>query len=285
MTNVTVFDARSCQLGEGPLWHPERQQLFWFDILAMQLLTRENGEPKHWQFDEHVSAAGWIDRNRLLVASETRLFVFDLESGAEQLICPLEADEPRTRSNDGRADPQGGFWIGTMGKNAEAGLGSIYRYYRGELRRLFSNLTITNSICFSPDGKTAYFADTDTQKIQKVQLDDNGWPDGDAGVFVDLVSDNLNPDGSVVDMEGNLWNAQWGAHRIACYSPDGEFRTAVTFPATQISCPAFGGPDLQTLHATSAAVGLSGEGEGLTFSVPSSATGQAEHRVILQGQS
>lgn len=285
MTQVTIFDDRSCLLGEGPLWHPERQQLFWFDILGKKLLTQENGGPKVWQFEEHVSAAGWVDQNRLLIASETRLFVFNLDTGTEQLICPLEADEARTRSNDGRADPKGGFWIGTMGKNAEEGLGSIYRYYRGELRQLVSNLSITNSICFSPDGKTAYFADTAKQTIQSVQLDPDGWPVGEPTVFVDLSSENLNPDGSVVDAGGNLWNAQWGAHRIACYSPKGAFQSAISFPAEQISCPAFGGPDLKTLHATSAAIGLHGDVEGQTFSVITTTAGQAEHRVILQDPS
>ena len=94
---------------------------------------------KHfWQFDEHVSAAGWIDHDRLLIASETRLFSFNLATQAQQTVVALEAKDPRTRSNDGRADPWGGFWIGTMGKQAEAGLGGIYRYYQGTLRPLYS---------------------------------------------------------------------------------------------------------------------------------------------------
>ena len=114
-----VFDATPCELGEGPLWHLERNQLFWFDIIGMRLHAREGDETRTWQFGEHVSAAGWIDRDRLLIASETALFSFDLGTGRHETVCPLEADEPRTRSNDGRADPWGGFWIGTMGKAAD----------------------------------------------------------------------------------------------------------------------------------------------------------------------
>ncbi|MEC9469874.1 MAG: SMP-30/gluconolactonase/LRE family protein, partial [Pseudomonadota bacterium] len=142
----TVFDERQCTLGEGPLWHPERQQLFWFDILNKRLLSRDNGTEKTWQFDEYVSAAGWVSRTELLIASSSKLFLFNLETEASAKICDLEADNAVTRSNDGRADPKGGFWIGTMGFGAEKNAGSIYRYYKGELRKLFSDITISNAI-------------------------------------------------------------------------------------------------------------------------------------------
>ena len=277
----TVFDDRRCQLGEGPLWHPERQQLFWFDILKKRLLTRENGAAKSYQFGEHVSAAGWVDKDALLIASQSRLFLFDLATQTEQTICDLEADDTLTRSNDGRADPQGGFWIGTMGFNAEAGAGSIYRYYRGELRQLFSGMTITNAICFSTDGKSAYFADTDTQIIQTVALDDAGWPAAAPVVFADLSAGGHYPDGAVVDSQGYLWNAQWGANRVARYAPDGRFVCELSFAARQVSCPAFGGSDLRTLFATTAAVDLAGDDEGRTYFAQTDVHGQAEHRVIL----
>jgi len=278
----TIFDDRQCLLGEGPLWHPERQQLFWFDILNKRLLSRDNGTPRTWQFNEYVSAAGWVSRNELLIASASRLFLFNLETEASAKICDLEADNPVTRSNDGRADPKGGFWIGTMGFNAEEGAGSIYRYYKGELRKLFGGITISNAICFSPDGRTAYFADTDRQVIQKVGLDGDGWPAGSPVLFVDLSEDGFNPDGAVVDSEGFLWNAHWGANHVARYSPDGTFAEAVSLPAEQVSCPAFGGADLRTLFATSAKEGLEGgEDDGKTFFAQVSVRGQREHRVVL----
>jgi hypothetical protein len=113
---VSVFDTRPCSLGEGPLWHPLRGELFWFDINAHQLLSKT----ALWQFDEYVSAAGWISQDELLIASESQLLRFHLRDHRQTKICDLEADNPITRSNDGRCDPQGGFWIGTMGKKAEA---------------------------------------------------------------------------------------------------------------------------------------------------------------------
>ncbi|MBL4805780.1 MAG: SMP-30/gluconolactonase/LRE family protein, partial [Rhodobacteraceae bacterium] len=164
---VEIFDDRICQLGEGPLWHPTRKQFFWFDILGKRLMTQINGEPHHWQFDEHVSAAGWVDDDTLLIASETSLFKFNLETAESEFVVPLEVDNPATRSNDGRADPWGGFWIGTMGLEGEADAGAIYRYYQGEIRKIITPITISNSICFAPDQDVAYFADTKDKQIMK----------------------------------------------------------------------------------------------------------------------
>lgn len=281
--SAAVYDARPCALGEGLLWHPERGQLFWFDILGKRLLGRSGATPQEWQFGEHVSAAGWVDRDTLLIASETGLFRFDIATGARSLVCPLEAENPATRSNDGRADPQGGFWIGTMGKGAEPGAGALYRFYKGALAPIRRALTIPNSICFSPDGRSAYYTDTPTRQILRQPLDAEGWPTGSAELFVDLSAERLNPDGSVVDAEGALWNAQWGAGRVARYLPDGSFDRAVAVGGRNASCPAFGGADLSTLFVTTARQGLKNPdaAQGCTYQVPAGTKGQAEHRVIL----
>lgn len=282
-----IYDETRCELGEGALWHPLREQLFWFDILQNRLLTREDGATRTWQFDEHVSAAGWIDAETLLIASETRLFTFGLDTMAATGVTPLEADDPRTRSNDGRADPWGGFWIGTMGKAAEPGLGAIYRLYRGELRQLVGGISISNAICFDRSRNLAYWCDTPTQTVMSQPLHpDTGWPTGPAELFLDLRRANLRPDGAVTDAEGNLWNAQWGAGQVAVYAPDGTFLKAVPVGGSQASCPAFGGPDLTTLYCTTAAEGISPDiravgSEGATFEVPGAGRGVPEPAVIL----
>lgn len=272
-----IFDATQCQLGEGPLWHPTRNKLFWFDILGHQLRTND----QHWQFDSYVSAAGWVDRDTLIVASDTSLSRFDLRNGEAEMLTPLEAENPITRSNDGRADPYGGFWIGTMGIEAEPGAGAIYRYYKGELRQLFPDIQISNAICFHPDGDSACFTDTNTQKIMRVALDAQGWPKGDPWVHLDLTGTAYRPDGAVFDVAGNLFSAQWGVGRVAVYDPNADFIEAFEVPAIQSSCPAFGGPDRTTLYCTSAAVGLDGPDDGKTFAIETNYTGQAEHQVLL----
>ncbi|MEL6204470.1 MAG: SMP-30/gluconolactonase/LRE family protein [Pseudomonadota bacterium] len=283
-----IYDPTPCVLGEGPLWHPGRGQLFWFDILARRVLTREGGHTRHWQFTEYVSAAGWVSDTELMIASASRLMLFDLETGRSRDIHPLEADNPVTRSNDGRADPWGGFWIGTMGIGAEPGAGAISRYYRGDLRTLHGAITIPNAICFAPDRSVAYFTDTPTGIIRRQRLDpETGWPATEAEPHIDLTAEGLAPDGAVVDADGILWSAQWGAGRVAAYNPEGRFLRAVAVPATQATCPAFGGPTLDTLFVTSAADGLSRETRaaepthGATFAIPHVATGQPEHQVLI----
>ena len=274
-----IHNDTQCALGEGPIWHPERKQFFWFDILNNRFQT----DDKQWDFDENVSAAGWVDHDIFLIASETQLFTFNVETEEEIYVCGLESDNAITRSNDGRADPQGGFWIGTMGKNAEDKAGAIYRFYQGELRKIIPNITISNAICFAPDGETAYYTDTIVRKLMATDLDNDGWPIGKPRLIIDLHAEDFGIDGAVVDASGNIWNAQWGAARVAQYAPDGTFLQAVSFPAKQTSCPAFGGPDLTTLYCTSATQGMDtpGPDDGKTFAIQTQTTGQAEHRVIL----
>lgn len=277
-----VFSDTVCTLGEGAFWHPERAQFFWFDILGKKLLTRSGDDEQVWQFDNCVSAAGWVDRDTLIMASASGLWRFEIETGRREKLIDLEADNPVTRSNDGRADPQGGFWIGTMGYNAEPGAGAIYRFYRGELRKLFDKITISNAICFGPDGDTAYFTDTKDGCVMRVTLDADGWPDGDPQVYLDLRNEELGADGAVIDAHGNFWNAQWGASRVACYAPNGTLIETRAVPTPQASCPCFGGSDLSTLFVTTAADGLSGDDmAGKTFAIDTNVTGQPEHQVIL----
>lgn len=282
-----IYDDRKCELGEGAFWHPKREQLYWFDILGKRLLTRGSEGPGEWHFPHMVSAAGWLNQSELMIASEVALFRFDLETGTRRDVLPLEADNAVTRSNDGRADPYGGFWIGTMGKAAEKGAGSIWRYFRGSLRRLYSGLSIPNAISFTADGRTAHFTDTMTAQVMRVALDADGWPRGEPAVYLDLAALGLNPDGAICDAEGRFWGAQWGAGRVACYAPDGSLIQTVSFDAPNTSCPAFGGPDLSTLFCTTALQHMSAADRsahphaGMTFAATGIARGVPEPMVIL----
>lgn len=276
---MTPLNDIRCELGEGAFWHPERQEFFWFDITGRKL----HSLAQSWDLGDMASAMAWVDADRAVIATETRLALFDHATGETRTLCALEADNPVTRSNDGRADPQGGFWIGTMGKRAEKGAGAIWRWHRGELRCLFPQITIPNAISFAPDAQSACFADTGTGQVMRVALDAEGWPKGSPSCWLDLAPQGLNPDGAVFDASGRFWLAQWGAARVACYAPDGQFLQAVDFPAPHTSCPAFGGVDLSDLYCTTAREGRQNPGpqDGATFRATGIAQGQREHRVML----
>ena len=288
MTDLIAFGP-NCELGEGPLWHPERARLFWFDINRGHLhsCNQHGGQARKVQFGEPASACGWVDRDNLLVATASGLQKFNLQTVHWETLADLEADNTVTRSNDGRAGPDGSFWIGTMGRALEREAGAYYRFKDGKVETLFDGVSIPNATCFSPDGRTAYLADTARQTIWKWALDESGNPVGEREVFLDLRGDNLNPDGAVCDSEGYLWNAQWGASRVARYAPDGTLASVIDLPASQITCPCFGGEDLKTLYVTSARENLSEEqlqdqpDAGKTFALRVDVPGLPEHRVLL----
>ncbi|MGB0497119.1 MAG: SMP-30/gluconolactonase/LRE family protein [Rubricella sp.] len=277
---VEVFDERRCKLGEGPIWHRGRGSLLWFDIHSQRLLERQGDRQRSWAFEGPVSAAGILPDGRILIASHVALQTFDLDTGVTEVVCPLEADNAVTRSNDGRSDPWGGFWIGTMGRRAERGAGAIYRW-KGGLKRLFTGITISNSICFSPDRARAYFTDTAARVIWSVPLDERGWPDGSREVFVDLGDQPGNPDGAVCDTDGFLWSARWGAGRVVRHAPDGRIDTEIHLPVSQVTCPAFGGPGFRHLYATTAAEGVSETEGGMTFLIADDVPGHPEPEVLL----
>ena len=289
--DATLYDDTTCLLGEGPLWHPERGELLWFDILARRLHSRGESGSRSWVMDDLSTAAGWVDRDTLLMARRGALGRFDLAVGSFDPLVPFEDDNPLLRPNDGRADPFGGFWIGSMAIEMAKGAGSIWRYFQGDLRRIVAKVTIPNAICFHPDRSHALWADTEEGQVWRQPLGRDGWPEGDPTPFLDLSGEGLNPDGAVMDAEGNAWIALWGAGAVRAYDPDARQVAEVRVPARQSSCPAFGGPDLSTLYVTSAAAGLSQEvhahepGQGRTYALDLGAhigvRGLPEHRVLL----
>lgn len=251
--------ASQCVLGEGPLWSGDK--LYWCDITPMRLHSckADGSDAKAVQFDIRISALGRLQDDKLLIASEKALFAYDPASGARKHVIDLEAANPATRSNDGRADRQGGFWIGTMGLAGRPGEGAFYRYYKGELRLLIPNAHVPNAQCFSPDGKLAYLADTPSGRIMRWHLDAQGWPVGAPEVHIDFNERGWRPDGAIIDAQGGLWCAFYGAGLVARFDPDGHQTDRVEIPATQTTCPAFGGDDLRTIFVTSARQNLSAE--------------------------
>ena len=263
MNNVAtlLIDSQSA-LGEGPIWHDGRQQLFWFDINNRTLFaaSADGVIATEWHFDEIVAAAVIIDDTSLALATETGLKRFDLASGEMQAIVDIEADIPANRTNDSRVHPSGAFWIGTMVKDEGPRRGSVYHYRAGKLTRIRSEVAIPNATCFSPDGRIAYWTDTPTQKILKCETDpETGLPIGEWTLFADVSEHRGYPDGAVVDSQGYIWNARWGGNCVIRYAPDGSIDRIVEVPVSQVTCPAFGGKDLKRLFLTTASKTLSAE--------------------------
>lgn len=249
-----------CELGEGPIWHPGRQQLFWFDINEQSLFAANAGGEieESWLFNESVAAAAIVDDQTLAIASENGLLRFDLSVGGINRLVDIERDVPANRANDSRVHPSGAFWIGTMVKEEGPKNGAVYHYRAGELKRIIDKAAIPNATCFSPDGRVAYWTDTPSQKILKCATDpETGLPIGDWELFADVSGHRGHPDGAVVDSEGFVWNARWGGSCVVRHAPDGSIDRIVEVPVSQVTCPAFGGKDLKTLFITTAAKTLS----------------------------
>ncbi|MEO6012992.1 MAG: SMP-30/gluconolactonase/LRE family protein [Devosia sp.] len=259
-TAELFIDSR-CELGEGPFWHPLQERLFWFDILNKTLFSATAGGimVDRFTFDATVTAAGVIDADHLAIASSAGIFKLQISTDTRELISALEPDSTAVRTNDGRVNPAGGLWIGTMGLNnpSKVAAGALYQVRAGQVTKLRSDVYIPNANCFSPDGRTAYFADTPTGVIQQVSIDpETGLPNGEWREFV-RVDGPGQPDGAVVDSEGFIWNAQWNGSRVVRYSPSGKVDRIVKLPVSKTTCPAFGGKDLKTLYITSAREGMS----------------------------
>lgn len=249
-----LFVDSRCELGEGPFWHPLLERLFWFDILNRTMLSA--GTDGHIVdrivFKDTVSAAAVIDRETLAVVQSGALLRYDFATDSSTPIIGIEEDVPTNRSNDSRMDRAGGFWIGTMGRRAENGVGGVYQYRNGQVTKVIENIRVPNSICFSPDGRTAYFTNSG-KMIVKCPLDpETGLPIGPWEDFYTM--EGLGgADGSVVDSEGFLWNARWGGGAVIRISPDGKLDQVIEVPGvTRVSCPALGGKDMKTLYLTTA---------------------------------
>ncbi|WFP76930.1 SMP-30/gluconolactonase/LRE family protein [Mesorhizobium sp. WSM4906] len=289
MDSVSVLSDHICELGEGPSYDPATDTLFWFDIVNGKLLEKPlAGALKIHDLGVMASAIAVIDDARQLIATEVGLQVRDVKTGKLTLHTPIEADNPLTRSNDSRVHPCGAFWTGTMGKAEGKGAGSIYWFFKGELRRLFSDITVSNSICFSEDGAIAYYTDTATGLLMRVACDPaTGLPTGEPKVFVDHRSQKGYVDGSVVDSDGVLWNAVWGGKAVKAYSPDGTLLREIAMPVTQPSCPAFVGQKADRIAVTSAWKGKDDKQRaldpqaGMTFLLDIPVKGRFEPRVLI----
>jgi L-arabinonolactonase len=249
------------QLGECVLWCERSARVLWTDILGAKLYAHDpaSGRTSSWAMPQPLASfALTASDDRLLLGLASGLAFFDFSSGALTPICDVEAGMT-TRLNDGRCDRQGRFVFGTFNAaEPRAAIGGYYRLGAGlRLERLaLPDCAIANSICFSPDGATMYYCNSPDRAIRCCDYDPVSGAISNDRVFVELDGDAGEPDGSCIDADGHLWNAQWGASRVVRYAPDGTVERVIATPALQPSCVAIGGRDMDVLYVTSARVGM-----------------------------
>jgi len=242
-----VVDSRD-KLGEGPCWSPREGRLYWFDIKGARLNWFEpaGGASGGHDLPMRASAAAPLAAGGLLLASERGLAFFDPRSGTAELRQPMDLG-PGFRSNDGVLLGDGAFWWSSMDDDGGKRPGRIFRTTPdGFTEPVIEGIHIANSLAMSPDGRRLYLADSAKQCIWACDTEDLDRRELFATV------EKGGPDGSCVDAEGGLWNAEWGGGRVVRYAPDGRLDRVIETPVSQPSACMFGGPDLATLYITSA---------------------------------
>lgn len=259
-TATLAIDSR-CRLGEGIVWDERAQCLYWTDILSARLWMHmpASGATHHWELPEPLGCLALCEDGRLLLALAKSIRIADAPVPDSPLtletVCALEPElGASTRSNDGRCDRHGNFVFGTKDETgASPPLGRYYQFSIAHgLRPLpLPAAAIPNSICFSPDGATMYFCDSVDPRILRCDYDAGAATVSTPALFAQVEGGGA-PDGSTVDSDGHLWNAQWGAGRAVRYAPDGRIDRIVAIPAGMPSCCAIGGERLDTLYVTTA---------------------------------
>lgn len=263
---ATLLKVINCHntLGENVLWHEPEQAIYWIDIEKAEILRYhpESAALGRYRLPERIGSFAFLQPEQthefdIIAAFASGFALYQLASGhIKWLAKPKQL--VGLRFNDGRTDRQGRFWAGTMVENA------VIAQQQGELWRLnadaslFSALQgigISNGLCWSPDGKTLYHADSPAHRIMQYSFCPVSGQLSAPRLFTDT-PENAHPDGSTVDSAGYVWSAHWGAGRVVRYAPDGSEQMAITLPVSQPSSVALGGPNKDWLIVTSSNLGL-----------------------------
>ena len=238
-------------LGESPVWDAEASALFWVDIRrpALRRLHPGTGALDTRAMPDLVGAVALAGGGRLLVALGGEVVLFDWDTGQTEPVASLQDRPPGHRFNDGRCDRQGRFWVGTMHNDTRAAEGTLFRLGAGCLTPVRGGVCIPNSLAWSPDGRTMYFADSLRHAITTHPYDPGTGAMGEGREIVRTTPPGF-PDGTAVDAEGFLWNAEFNAGRVVRYAPDGRVDQVVPVPVARPTSCGFGGPGLRTLYVT-----------------------------------
>ena len=242
-------------LGEGVLWVERENAVYWLDIVEKKLhrLDLESGERKTWFFEDQLTSLAPRAAGGFIATARHGYVWLDLEKEVVTPIVTPEADLPQNRFNDGKLDPWGRYWGGTMDENEKQPTGKLYRLGPDlSLQVMDQDYIITNGPAFSPDGHIMYHTETAKRTIYAFDMHEDG-SIGNKREFVRLQRDDEGyPDGMTTDSDGCLWLCHFGGARVTRYSPQGEVMQVIHLPTPNVTCCTFGGPQLDALYITTA---------------------------------
>ncbi|MDZ8109312.1 MAG: SMP-30/gluconolactonase/LRE family protein [Nostoc sp. DedQUE12a] len=253
-----ILEARA-RLGEGPIWDSTKKLLYWIDIFNHRVhqFDPTTGKDRFFDVGDVVGAIATAGRDRLIITLRRHLAFLNTQTGEVTPILEVEANMPNNRINDGKCDPQGRFWFGSM-STIEKPDANLYRYDTdGSLHLMETGLTISNGLGWSPDQKIFYLTDSPKQKIYAYDFNSVTGNITNRRIFVDLTHESFHPDGLTIDSQGNIWSAMWNGWCVIRFNPKGEEILRIKLPVPLVTSCTFGGEDLQTLYITTASVGLS----------------------------
>jgi sugar lactone lactonase YvrE len=258
---MTAHTALSCvldigaSLGECPLWSVPEQALYWVDINAPSLnrFDPATGRNVAMPMREAIGSYAFREGGGFVVALRSGIWLCDANGKLERRVVEAPYDTRHYRFNDGRCGPDGRFLVGTMHERRDTPTAALYRIdHDFRITELFSGMTISNGLAWSPDGRTMYHADTPTRTVEAFDYDAATGTPSRRRVFSQWTGANERPDGGTTDSIGHYWAALYGDGRLVELAPDGTTVAEHRLPARCPTMCAFGGPDLRTLYVTTA---------------------------------
>jgi sugar lactone lactonase YvrE len=254
-TDLKVFDFRT-RLGESPVWDAASGRLFFVDIPEQRLhaLDPASGKVEAWPLPEKIGSLALCRDGRILVALKSSVQFFTPASGRLERLAAVETDRPHNRLNDGKAAPDGSFWVGSMDDRPEKDTsGALYRVSPdGRVERKFDGVLISNGIAFSADGRRLWFSDSRARWIRCWDHEPGtGRLTNERTVASDIADASGRPDGAAADAEGGYWSAGVSAGVLNRWTVDGRIERRVRVPMPNPTMPCFAGPDLRTVFVTS----------------------------------
>ena len=256
-----ALDAQA-ELGEGPLWDPRRGCLFFVDILCGRVhrFDPQSNATRTHEVGRMVGAAALTTSDDLMLAVQDGFARLDVDTGEVRDVTRVDAAHPDLRFNDGKCDPLGRLWAGTMALDERDNAGALYRLDPdGRVHIMLSDVTVSNGLDWTDDGGTMYFIDSPTRSIDAFDCDLTDGTISNRRSVVRIPRGGGFPDGMTLDADGYLWVALWAGSAVHRYAPDGTLDMVVHVPTGYPTSCTFGGPDLADLYITSAHVKLTAE--------------------------